>query len=72
MNRLLNSLVWILAGALILISVWLSQAVSPWWLGVAFLVSAYLIITGITGYYPVKNYLSKQLGESVDADDDEE
>ena len=68
MNRFLNSLVWILAGALILISVWLSQAVSQWWLLLKFLVSAYLVVSGITGHCPVKKYLRKQLGEAADDD----
>jgi hypothetical protein len=68
----MNSLVWILAGALILISIWLSQAVSQWWLLLTFLVSAYLIVSGITGFCPVKNYLKKQLGEAAGDDDDED
>jgi len=71
MNRLLNSLVWILAGALILLSVWLSQAISQWWVLLTFLVSAALVISGITGDDPVKNYLRKQLGE-VGNDEKEE
>ena len=62
MNRLLNSTVWLLAGALILVSVWLSQAVSQWWLLLTFLVSEYLVISGITGRCPVKRFLRKQLG----------
>ena len=65
----MNSLVWILAGSLILISVWLSQVVSQWWLLLTLLVSAYLVISGFTGYCPVKNHLRKHLGEA--ADDDE-
>ena len=68
----MNSLVWILAGALILISIWLSQAVSQWWLLLTFLVSAYLIVSDITGFCPVKNYLKKQLGEAAGDDDDED
>ena len=71
MNRLLNSLVWILAGALILISVWLSQVVSQWWLLLTFLVSAYLVISGITGRCPLKRFLRKQLGEAADDDDED-
>ncbi|HZL77227.1 MAG TPA: DUF2892 domain-containing protein [Candidatus Limnocylindrales bacterium] len=65
----MNSLVWILAGALILVSVWLSQAVSQWWLLLTFLVSAYLVVSGITGFCPVKNFLRKQLGEKGDDHD---
>ena len=65
----MNSLVWILAGALILISVWLSQVVSQWWLLLTLLVSAYLVISGFTGYCPVKNHLRKHLGEAADDDD---
>lgn len=65
----MNSLVWILAGSLILISVWLSQVVSQWWLLLTLLVSAYLVISGFTGYCPVKNHLRKHLGEAADDDD---
>jgi hypothetical protein len=72
MNKLLNSLVWILAGALILIGVWLAQAASQWWLLLTFLVSAYFVISGITGHCPVKNYLRKQFGEAADDDDGED
>ena len=68
----MNSLVWILAGSLILISVWLSQVVSQWWLLLTVLVSAYLVISGFTGFCPVKNYLRKHLGEAADDDDDED
>ena len=71
MKRLLNSLVWILAGALILVSVWLSQAVSQWWLLLTLLASAYLIVTGVTGHCPVKDLLRKQLGEAADDDDED-
>ena len=71
MNRLLNSLVWILAGALILISVWLSQVVSQWWLLLTFLVSGYLVVSGITAHDPVRNYLRKQLGEAGNDDDED-
>jgi hypothetical protein len=67
----MNSLAWLLAGALIFISVWLSQAVSQWWLLLTFLVSAYLVVSGFTDYCPVKNCLRKQLGEAVDNDDEE-
>ena len=68
----MNSLVWILAAALILISVWLSQVVSQWWLLLTFLVSVYLIVTGFTGFCPVKNYLRKWVGEAADEEDDDE
>jgi uncharacterized membrane protein len=65
----MNSLVWILAGALILFSVWLSQVVSQWWLLLALVISAYLAISGFTGCCPVKNYLRKHFGEEADDDD---
>ena len=68
----MNSLVWMLAGALILISVWLSQVVSQWWLLLTFLVSAYLVVSDFTGYCLVKKYSGKQLGEAADDDDDED
>jgi len=71
MNRLLNSLVWILAGALILVCVWLSQVVIPWW-RLTFLASAYWVVSGITGHDPVKNDLRKQLAEAADGADDED
>ena len=67
----MNSWVWILAGALILISVWLSQVVSQWWLLLTFLVSAYLAISGFTGYCPVMNHLRKHLGEAANDDDED-
>jgi len=67
----MNSLVWILAGALILISVWLSQVVSQWWLLLTLLVSAYLVISGFTGYCPLKNHLRKHLGEAAEDDDED-
>ena len=67
----MNSLVWILAGALILISVWLSQVVSQWWLLLTFLVSAYLIVSGITDFCPIRKYLRKHLGEAADDDDED-
>ena len=69
MNRLLNSLVWSLAGGLILISVWLSQVASQWWLLLTILVSAYLVVSGITDHCPVKTFLKKQLGEAGNDDD---
>ena len=66
----MNSLIWILAGALILASVWLSQVVSQWWLLLTFLVSAYLVVTGFTGFCPVKYFLRKQLDENEHDDED--
>ena len=54
------------------VSVWLSQVVSQWWLLLTVLVSAYLVISGFTGFFPVKNYLKKQLGEAADDDDDKD
>jgi len=65
----MNSLVWILAGALIVVSVWLAQIISPWWLLLTLLVSAYLVVSGITGFCPASNYLRKQLGEKENHDD---
>jgi hypothetical protein len=35
----MESFIWILAGALILISVWLAQTVGQWWLLLAILVA---------------------------------
>ena len=68
----MNSLVWILVGTLIIISVWLSQVISQWWLLLALLVSAYLVVTGLTGHCPVKNYLKKQVDEAGKDDADED
>jgi hypothetical protein len=59
----MESLIWILAGALILISVWAAQCVSQWWLLLAILVSGYLVVSGFTGFCPVKDYLRKKHGE---------
>jgi hypothetical protein len=66
----MNSLVWILAGALILISVWLAQAVSQWWLLLAIVVGGYLVVSGFTGFCPVRNFLRKQFGEKKNDYDD--
>ncbi len=68
----MNSLVWILAGTVILVSVWLSQVVSQWWLLLAILAGGYLVISGITGYCPVKNHMRKRLGKLKDDDTDED
>jgi len=59
----MESLIWILAGALILISVWLTQWVSQWWLLLAILVGGYLAVAGFTGFCPVRNFLRKKHGE---------
>jgi hypothetical protein len=45
---------------------------SQWWLLLTFLVSVYLVVTGIIGHCPVRNYLRKHLGEAADDDDDED
>jgi hypothetical protein len=64
----MESLIWILAGALILISVWATQWVSQWWLLLAILVGGYLIVSGFAGFCPVKNFLRKQQGEKENDD----
>ena len=65
----MNSLIWILAGALILISVWLAQSVSQWWLLLAVLVGGYLVVTGFTGRCPVKKFLPTKFREKVNDHD---
>lgn len=65
----MNSLIWILAGALILMSVWLAQSVSQWWLLLAVMVGGYLVVTGFTGRCPVKKFLAKKIGEKVNDND---
>ena len=65
----MNSLIWILAGALILMTVWLAQSVSQWWLLLAVLVGGYLVVTGFTGRCPVKKFLAKKFGEKVNDND---
>ena len=65
----MNSLIWILAGALIVVSVWLAQSVSLWWLLLAVLVGGYLIVSGFTGRCPVKKCLAKTFGEKVNDHD---
>ena len=67
----MNSLVWILAGALILISVWLAHSVSQWWLLLTILVSGYLVVSGFSGYCPVKNLLRKQLGGAENEEEED-
>lgn len=59
----MESLVWILAGALILISVWLAQTVNQWWLLLAILVGGYLVVSGFTGHCPVTKYFRRELGD---------
>jgi hypothetical protein len=59
----MESFIWILAGTLILISIWLAQYVSQCWLLLAVLVGGYLVVSGFTGFCPVKNLLRKKLGE---------
>ncbi|MEI8289130.1 MAG: DUF2892 domain-containing protein [Verrucomicrobiota bacterium] len=66
----MNSLIWILTGALILSSVWLSQVLSQWWLLLTFFVSTHLLISGITGYCPIRNYLRKQPSEAENNEDE--
>ncbi|MGA9451029.1 MAG: DUF2892 domain-containing protein [Verrucomicrobiia bacterium] len=52
----MESLIWILAGALIVISVWPAQCVSQWWRLFTILVGGSLVVSGFTGFCPVKNY----------------
>ena len=66
----MESLIWILAGALILISVWAAQCVSQWWLLLAILVGGYLVVSDFTGFCPVQKFLRKKLGEK-ESDHDE-
>jgi len=69
----MKSLIWILAGALILHSLWLAQSVSQWWLLLTVLVGGYLVVSGFTGRCPVKRFLRKRFGERLndyDVDDD--
>jgi len=62
----MGSLIWILAGLLILISIWLAQWAGQWWLLLAVLVAGYLVVSGFTGFCPVKNILKKMLCEKED------
>lgn len=65
----MDSLIWILVGALIHMSVWLAQSVSQWWLLLAVLVGGYLVVTGFTVRCPVKKFLAKKCGEKVNDHD---
>ena len=65
----MNSLIWILAGTLILMSVWLAQTVSQWWLLLTVLVGGYLVVSGFTGRCPVRKVLAKKSGEKVNDHD---
>lgn len=67
----MKSLVWILAGALILARAWLSQVFGQWGLLITFLVSAYWVVSGITGHCPVKKFFRKQLGEAGNDEEEE-
>jgi uncharacterized membrane protein len=66
----MENLVWILAGVLIISSVWLAQAVSQWWLLLAVLIGAYLAVSGHTGSCVVKRFLSRKSGMEEDHHDD--
>jgi len=66
----MDSLIWVLAGALILISVWLAQAVSQWWLLLAIVVGGHLVVSGFTDFCPVRNFLRRQFGEKKNDYDD--
>ncbi len=66
----MDSFIWILEGSLILISVWLGQWASRWWLVLAILVGGYLVVTGFSGFCPAKNFLRKVLSEKEDDHDD--
>lgn len=49
----------ILAGSLVLLSLLLSQLVSPWWLLLAAFVGVNLIQSAFTGFCPAENILRK-------------
>jgi hypothetical protein len=62
----MESVTWILAGALILISFWLSQWVNQWWLLLAALVGGSLVASGLRGFCPLKRFLRKKHRENDD------
>jgi hypothetical protein len=66
----MNNVVWILAGLVTLVSVWLSQAVSQWWLLLAVVVGAYLAVSGYTGNCPVRRHLERKCGGREDNTED--
>lgn len=55
----LESLIRILAGSLVLLSLLLSQLVSPWWLLLATFVGFNLIQSAFTGFCPAEIILRK-------------
>lgn len=54
-----ESAIRVLAGSLVLISVVLSQLVSPWWLVLAAFVGVNLIQSAFTGFCPAETILKK-------------
>jgi hypothetical protein len=61
-----ESLVRILAGTFVLLSLTLSHFVSPWWLALAAFVGVNLIQSAFTGFCPAEMIIRK-LGLSSDA-----
>jgi hypothetical protein len=57
----MNYIIWIFAGSLMLICVWLAQVVSQWWLLPIVSVGGFLVVSGFTGHYPLTETLKKKL-----------
>lgn len=55
----LENAIRILAGSMVLLSLLLSQLVSPWWLLLAAFVGVNLIQSAFTGFCPAENILRK-------------
>ncbi len=55
----LENAIRILAGSLVLLSLALSQLVSPWWLLLAAFVGVNLIQSAFTGFCPAENILRR-------------
>ncbi len=58
----MNSLVWIIAGLLILAGIWLSQTVNARWIALSILAGGYLIASGLTGWSPIEHLFLKPNG----------
>ena len=66
-----ESIVRILAGTFVLLSIALSHFVSPWWLALAAFVGVNLIQSAFTGFCPAEMIIRK-IGLSSDAHDGQE
>lgn len=66
----MESLVWVIAGSLIVICIWLSQIVNSACLFPVIFIGGYLAISGFTGHCPLTGFLKRKLnGNDSDRSD---